>query len=70
MTGALLTDTWNSVQQLVEGLRPLMLKVACVGLAGNYKLSLIVCAQLQICRANGGELMGLRPELIGRKSLL
>lgn len=30
MTGALLTDTWNSMQKLVEGLRPLMLKVACV----------------------------------------
>lgn len=44
MTGALLTDSWNSVQKLVEDLRPLMLKVACVGLAVTCKLLLIVRA--------------------------
>ena len=27
MTGALLTESWDSVQRLVEELRPLMLKV-------------------------------------------
>ena len=69
MTGALLTESWDSVQKLVEGLRPSMLKVdRVVNVAVGYRLSLTLCVEMQICRANDSDLVGLRPELINRTS--